>query len=146
MNLLEMIPAMGKAAAAVLIVLASSGVGWFVTRLSVAIALRRFRRAEGRTWVERAAAADPARRAYAARALLASSCLGAVVFFRVAPGLDLPSGPVAVLSGLAALVGGLAVGQGLESRLCRARVSPRGPLAGPAFASGMAPAGLAPAP
>jgi Zn-dependent protease with chaperone function len=106
-------------ATAPLVVLASFGVSWLVARLGVALALRRWRRAAGAPWTERAARAYPARQLIRSNCALVPAALGVVVFIRVAPGLGLAPTFWAALSGLAGMLGVMAVGQRLEQELCR---------------------------
>src|SRR3954452_4755334 len=90
MDEIGFIMAIGEAAA---VALASFVLSWAVARLGVAIALRRLDREAERPWYERAALADPARRACAWSGLLNAIFLGGVAFLRIAPGLGLPPAP-----------------------------------------------------
>lgn len=102
-----------------LVVAASFGLGWLVTRLGVMLALRRLRRAAGAPWTERAALAYPARRLVRVHTVLVPLALGGALFYQVAPELGLAPAFWAAASGLAALLGVMAVGQRLEQTLCR---------------------------
>lgn len=101
------------------VVLASCGIAWVVARLGVAMALRRGRGSAGAAWSERARLSYPARRVIALDSGLVPLGLGGIVGFRVAPALGLAATTWGVLAGLAGFVAVLAVGQGLERRLCR---------------------------
>src|SRR4051812_14225709 len=110
-------------AVTILLLPASFAIGWLLTGLAVAIALRRARRSADLPWTERARRTWPARGAAGSTAIVACVGLAMFVFARGVPLLGLPwrSAPWAVLAGLSALFGGLDVGQRLERRICRSK-------------------------
>ena len=101
--------------------LASFGIGWGVTRLGVAIASRRIRRADEEPWIERARLADPARRLVRLNMIVLIVALAECIFLGRFPALgpwsEAASG--AALSCLAGLFGVMIVGLRLERKLCR---------------------------
>jgi len=105
---------------------ASFGIGWGVTRLGVAIASRRIRRADGEPWIERARLAYPARRLVRLNMIVLIVVLAECVylgrFCALGPWSEVAWG--AALSCLAGLIGVMIVGLRLERQLCRADDGP----------------------
>jgi Zn-dependent protease with chaperone function len=105
-------------ALAVLVVLGTYAISRFTAWIGVAIALRSLRGADGASWVERARRAYPARVVAARNLAFAPFAFGAVDGFLVAPGLHLPTVPLMILGGLAALAANMGMVSRLERRFC----------------------------
>lgn len=108
--------------------LASFGIGWGVTRLGVAIASRRLRRAVGASWIERARLAYPARQLVRFNTIVLIVALAECVFLgRVSVlGPWSEAAREAAWNCFAGLLGVMIAGARVEHQLCRTGVGRTG--------------------
>jgi Zn-dependent protease with chaperone function len=110
---------------------ASFAAAWLLTRLGVALAIRRFLKTDGQHWVERARLTMSARQVVGENLVVIPLAFGAIVAFQVAPWLGLSPRGWGAFSAIAAMVAVLEVGRGLERRIGALAHPDRGPLRGP---------------